>query len=621
MNATVTKKVFHMFGAIGGGAKGFKKARVRVGALEGAWECIGSVDVDAAANRVFQERVGVPATTLDLAERSQYIAIHGKEPPPGWREATPDDIRRAANGQRPDCLFLSAPCVGFSGLLAEAKSATAKYQAMNGLAQRGLYLALEAWADDPVPIVLFENVPRLLSKRGRAFADQLMDMLRAFGYAARETVHDCGRLGGLGQTRKRCLIVARHMEKVPNFLYEPPQKPLRSVGDVIGRLWVPGEGEGGPLHRIPQLTFKTWCRLAFIEAGSDWRSLNKLAVQDGVLRDYLIVPEMRNGTLGVRAWDNTSTTITGNARANTGSFSVADPRFEQSDKWHDGHAYGVKTWDQTSSTVTAKLAPGSGYGSVADPRCKTTKHNNCFKIIRFDQASGTVTGGGHPSAGGQSIADPRPSWTRHGSNMAVMDWERPSSTVIAGGKGVQGGWLSIADPRNPGAFAVPDPRTGMEDNRSAYLTGGHYGVLPWNEPCGAVSAAACHDNGRWSVADPRMPAADDKLVARIRALDGSWHRPFTSLELAALQSLFDPEDPDDVAAFTDAYTGASKSDSIYRKWTGNAVPPDGVEPVAVEMLRTLMLADAGETFQLSAAPVWVRPVIAGLSLATGREAA
>ena len=70
----------------------------------------------------------------------------------------------------------------------------------------------------------------------------------------------------------------------------------------------------------------------------------------------------------------------------------------------------------------------------------------------------------------------------------------------------------------------------------------------------AVSAAACHDNGRWSVADRRLPAATDNLVAVIRAEDGTWHRPFTTLELAALQSLFDPADPADVAAFTLACT-------------------------------------------------------------------
>jgi hypothetical protein len=57
-----------------------------------------------------------------------------------------------------------------------------------------------------------------------------------------------------------------------------------------------------------------------------------------------------------------------------------------------------------------------------------------------------------------------------------------------------------------------------------------------------VSAAAGHDNGRWSVADPRLPAANDKLIAIIRALDGTWHRPFTTLELAALQSPSEPEE-------------------------------------------------------------------------------
>lgn len=605
----VVKKVFHVCGAIGGGARGFKRAQVRLGSLEGSWECVGSIDIDAAANRVFQRRVGTPATSLDLADRSQYMAIHRKEPPPEWREATPEDVRRAANGHRPDAIFISAPCVGFSGLLPEAMSATPKYQAMNGLSQRGLYLVLEAWADDPVPILLFENVPRLVAKRGRVFADQLISMLRAFGYAAAETVHDCGELGGLGQTRKRCLIVARHVDKVPNFLYEPPKRQLRSVGDVIGKLSVPGDGDGGPLHRIPQLTWKTWCRLAFIEAGKDWRSLNNLAVQDGVLRDYLLVPEMHNGTLGVRDWDDAVGTITANARAMTGSFSVADPRFEQSDKWHDGQAYGVKQWDQSCATITRKLAPGSGYGSVADPRCERVKHNNCFKVVRFSTPSGAVTTGGHPSAGGQSVADPRPGWTRHGSNMAVMDWSRHSRTVIAGGKGVQGGWLSVAD-----------PRTGMSAQRSAYQTGGHYGVVRWSESAGAVPASACHDNGRWSVADPRMPAASDKMVARIRSLDGTWHRPFTTLELAALQSLFDPEDPADLAAFTEAFTTESRSDGKHRDWIGNAVPSDSAEAMAVEILRTLMLADAGETFQLSAVPVWVRPIAAAFNLTHGGAA-
>ena len=76
----------------------------------------------------------------------------------------------------------------------------------------------------------------------------------------------------------------------------------------------------------------------------------------------------------------------------------------------------------------------------------------------------------------------------------------------------------------------------------AYLTAGHYGIVPWTEPTGTVSSAGQHDNGKWSVADPRMPAATDRLVAVIRSMDDTWHRPFTTLELAALQSLVDPEE-------------------------------------------------------------------------------
>jgi hypothetical protein len=101
--SVVRKKVFHMFGAIGGGAKGFKRARARVGQMHGEWECIGSVDVDAAANRDFTRHIGVPATTLDLADLEQYRAINGREPPAGWREATPNDLRRGARASLACC--------------------------------------------------------------------------------------------------------------------------------------------------------------------------------------------------------------------------------------------------------------------------------------------------------------------------------------------------------------------------------------------------------------------------------------------------------------------------------------------------------------------------------------
>src|SRR5690606_35087416 len=161
---------------------------------------------------------------------------------------------------------------------------------LNGLTLRGVWLALEAFADDLPEMFIFENVPRIAT-RGRHLLDQIIALLRSYGYATAETVHDCGELGGLAQTRKRFLLVARNQAKVPAFLYQPDKKPLLPVGAVLGRMLLPGDPAAGPMHRIPRLQWKTWVRLAFVEAGSDWRSLNKLAVVDGYLRDYLIMPD------------------------------------------------------------------------------------------------------------------------------------------------------------------------------------------------------------------------------------------------------------------------------------------------------------------------------------------
>jgi len=145
-----------------------------------------------------------------------------------------------------------------------------------------------------------------------------------------------------------------------------------------------------------------------------------------------------------------------------------------------------------------------------------------------------------------------------------------------------------------------------KEKGDAYLTGGHYGVVGFDQPAGAVSASACHDNGRWSVADPRMPTATDRLTCIITSLDGTWHRPFTTLELAALQSLVDPEEQLELDGL---------SDQSWRERIGNAVPPAAAEAIAHVMGTTLLLAAAGETFMLNSMPIWVRPVAVGLSVA------
>ena len=258
---TVEIRHFHLFCGLGGGARGFNHGRATVGHTSARFRCLGGVDVDPRAIADFEQLTGTPGTVLDLFDRAQYRAFHGREPGDGWREATPDDLRRAAGGERPHLLFGSAPCKGFSGLLSEARSKDARYQTLNQLAIRGLWLALDAWGDDPPEFVLWENVPRIAT-RGRAVLDAMVALLEAFGYAVAETTHDCGELGGLAQTRKRFLLVARHRAKVPPFLYEPPRRPLRGVGEVLEAFPLPGDPAAGPMHQLRALQWRTWVRLA-----------------------------------------------------------------------------------------------------------------------------------------------------------------------------------------------------------------------------------------------------------------------------------------------------------------------------------------------------------------------
>ncbi|HHE8522275.1 TPA: DNA cytosine methyltransferase [Pseudomonas aeruginosa] len=580
---------FHFCCGLGGGAAGFNRARPRVGNVEARWECLGGIDVDPAGLRDFERLAGVPGTLLDLFTRDQYVRFHGKEPPAGWREATPEDIRRAAGGRRPDAVFISSPCKGASGLLSEKMSLTPKYQALNELTLRCIWLMGEAWADDPVPLIVFENVPRLAS-RGRHLLDQINSLLGGFGYAVAETTHDCGELGGLAQSRKRFLLVARHVEKVPPFLYEPEKKSLRAVGDILGRMPLPGDIDAaGPMHRVPSLQWKTWVRLALVRAGSDWRSLNDLAVEDGYLRDLIIVPEYRSGYMGVNDWNDSMGTVAGRSGPTNGAFAVADPRAQPSASWNHGQNYGVVGWDGATGTISGQQWPNQGRFAVADPRGESFGK---YPVTDWDGPAGTVIAASTTGQGAFAIADPRHHGpAKHSNEFRIVPWDRHAQAVTsAHGTGQ----------------CVEDPRVLNRKKGDSYLTGGHYGVVGFDQSAGAVSASARHDNGRWSVADPRMPAANDRLTCIIQSLDGTWHRPFTTLELAALQSLVDPEEQ---------LVLDGLSDSDWRERIGNAVPPAAAEAIAGVMGTTLLLAEQGETFMLSNTPIWVRPVAVALSVA------
>lgn len=589
--------VFTMCSGLGGGAKGFQEAVSIVGTKTATWRCIGGIDNDAAACRDFKSLVGVDCTLMDLFTREQYTAFHGTEPPAGWREATPDDIRRAAGNEHPHCVFISSPCKGASGLLSESLSRTPKYQALNELTLRCVWLMCEAWKDDPVELIIFENVPRLMT-RARHLLDQIGQIFYHYGYAKNETTHDCGEIGELAQSRKRFLMVSRHAEKVPAFLYEPPIKRLQGVGTVLGRMPLPGDQRGGAMHRIPSLQWKTWVRLAFVEAGSDWRSLNKLAVQDGYLRDFLVVPERRGGHLGVVDWSEPAGTVAGESLPTNGAFSVADPR-APADALHYRN-FGVVQWEDSSGAIIGVKSPGQGMFSVADPRARPStrwNHGQNYGVVPWNDPSGTISGQQWPNQGRFAVADPRHTGTpKHNNEFRIVPWGEASGAVT----GAHGTGQCVQDPRPPAGPLFSK-----------------YKVTDWSRHAGTVIGG--DDQGAYAVADPRaapqfdgsratasrLPAANEKTIAVIRSLDGTWHRPFTTLELAALQSLVEPEEYLELDGL---------SDQAWRERIGNAVPPKAAKAIAEVMGTTLLLAEFGETFSLSSASIWVRPIAIALTL-------
>jgi site-specific DNA-cytosine methylase len=318
-------------------------------------------------------------------------------------------------------------------------------------------------------------------------------------------------------------------------------------------------------------------------------------------------------------------------------------------------------FDAPAGVVTGGGHPSAGGQCVADPRVglKDNAHQNLYRVTQWEQPSRTVVGAGHVAGGALSVADPRggPDAAQLHGKYPVTPWDAPARAVIPGNAN---GAFAVADPRSTrqgkpfmkypvtawdsptrtviggddtGAYAVADPRPGLRRERGDnYLTAGHYGVVDWNEPTGAVSASAGHDNGKWSVADPRqtqpqaemspsdylgspggqiaLPQPDDKLVCRILSLDGTWHRPFTTLELAALQSYYAPDD----FAEHGTLVMDGNSDSAWRERIGNMVPPAAAEAVGEEIGRSLLLSWAGETFQLSSTPIWVRPLAIAIAV-------
>ena len=314
-----------------------------------------------------------------------------------------------------------------------------------------------------------------ITSRGSELLKEIKGLLKKYGYAIDDDFHDCGELGGLAQHRRRYLLIARNEKKVMPFVYKPPKKRVKAIGEVLGTLPLPDDPAGGPMHRLPRLQWKTWVRLALIPAGGDWRDLERVDWQK-----YRIQHIPRKGALGIADWNEPSGAITGAAgfgRSNA-TQAIADPRLPERDSRHPG-VYRIVRWDEPAPTVTGTRF-GSGALAISDPRTgfKEGTHGAIYRVTDWEESSNTVTGAMRPNNGALSVNDPRLVCKPRSGMMGIQSWDDPAKTVIGAGD-IHAGAAAVADPR------IPDDR----------------------------------ETGVWVII----------------AEDGTWHRPLTTYELAILQ--------------------------------------------------------------------------------------
>lgn len=592
-------RIAHFFCGIGGKGLGAASAIASYGDHEATFETVGGIDFDPLACKDFEMLVGAPALCADV------------------HELQPADVIRFLGPVAPDVIMMSPPCKGFSGLLSAKRAKEPKYERMNQLMIRALFLIAETWKTPP-KLIFVENVPRI-SSRGKEVVRQSRALLEAAGYAVVEGTHDCGELGGLAQHRRRYFMLARHRGQMPQVVYEPVKHRVRACGEVLGPMPMPGDVEtAGPMHSVPNLSWKNWVRLALIPAGGDWRDLpgvlvdgekrrekfrrapvtpwNETAetvtgpggssstnVADPRIADAVALadnPGRHWNKFAVTEWTAPAQTVTGtDTRVGSGAPSVADPR------WGGGRL-GVAAWDGPASTVTGESYPSNGANSVADPRIGVEgAYRGVYGVSDWSEPASTVTGNGRANSGRFAVADPRfadgkkKNWQRVAG---VTAWDKPAETVTGGAK------------IHAGAFQVADPRINCRPRAGAYR------VLRWDEAAATITGSLAIDNGAAAIADPRLRAdRPPPFTPLIIAADNTWHRPLTTLELGVLQSFPAMIDGKPLVL-------AGTSHTRWREAIGNAVPPLAALHIAAQLLRALLISALG-AFEMSNSPVWVAP--------------
>ena len=519
----------HLFCGSGGGALGFKEA---------GFALAGAIDIDPRCAIDFAALVGETAIVADIETMS------------------PAELGRLVP-VCPDVVFLSAPCDGFSGCNSEAKARTEKYQRLNRLALHGVRLAVMAWGRQKPRAILFENVPRITT-RGKDLLAQITLELAKAGYRVDQRLHDCGEIGGLAQSRKRFLLLARD----PATLCEPIRKPvsqrMRSIGEVIAEYPVPRPySRGDSMHVLQPLSPLNHLRLACIRAGGDWRTLPESV-------ELVVCATEEIGRLNGVAW--------GPCRG----IGHADPRVPWDPSKHKGRPghYGVANPQEPSITVRGRHEIQNCEATVPDPRVARVaieyqERNGAYEVQAAGVPSKTVLGHFEVRQAPGAVEDRR----------------------VAGGAG-----RSAQGKRQ---------RTRAEELRHALSFDEQGWVIPTHK-------LARHADGRFLLFGPALDFSARAATVHlcIEAADGTWHRALTMRELATLQSV--PRSFVYCGPRTSTKTGTGQA-----KRNGNMVPRLAALRIAEQVLAALIASDSGQLSLMAAGGVWVRPLEATDGAQTG----
>jgi hypothetical protein len=261
------------------------------------------------------------------------------------------------------------------------------------------------------------------------------------------------------------------------------------------------------------------------------------------------------GLMGVNDWNEPSKTVTGSASVTSSNApaAIADQRLPYEPR--EG-AMKVGEWQEPSGPVlgSAAVSSSNGTAAVADPRLNCEPRSGTYGVTGWDQTASAVIGHLDVHAGNAAIADPRLDREPRAGVLTVQDWDEPSKTVT-GGKDPNGDMHSLADPR---LMPVAAPMTIPNDN----------------------------DRGVWVIESPW----------------NCWHRPLTTLELAALQGF--PTVLEDGSPLVLAGT----SDRRWRERIGNAVPPPTMAAILGQAALSLLASDLQEMVpDIHQSGIWVEP--------------